>query len=172
MRCSEPVGASRFQSLRPARRVAELQSLYRPRIFMIFPNVVSRSLIGALLLLSICGNSFGRCAPSRAYQASFEILSCEDKDPKDHSKVIGFGAILDLNVFSKRIIESSTGYDWWSLNDPLPEKMEVFYDKRNATCASIKLGVKKSGTFRYLCCDGAEPRCNYGTSVALYDLKK
>jgi len=147
-------------------------SLYRPGIFMIFSNVVSRALMSVLFLLSICGISFGRCAPSCAYQTSFEILSCEDKDPKDHSKVIGFGAILDVNVFSKRIIESSTGYDWWSGNDPLPKKMKVFYDKRNATCASIKLGVKRSGTLRHLCCDGAEPRCNFGTSVALYDFKK
>jgi hypothetical protein len=86
--------------------------------------------------------------------------------------MLGFGAILEVNVFSKKRIENPRDYDWWSNTDPLPKKMKVFYDKYNATCPSLKPGARRRGTMRSLCCDGAEPRCNFGTSVALYDLKK
>jgi len=127
------------------------------------------SLFGALVLALLCGNAYGRCAPSAAHQASFEILSCEDRYPNDRSKVIGFGAILEVNVLSRRVPERAEGYDWWPRSEPLPAKMKVFYDKPHVTCASVPPGVRRTGTLRYLCCDGAEPRCGFDTSIGLYD---
>jgi hypothetical protein len=132
-------------------------------------NLASRISIG-VLLLSMCRTSYGRCAPSSAYETVFEIHSCEDKDPNDRSRVLGYGAILEVNVLSTKKIES--GVDWWQSNNPLPTKMKVFYDKNNATCASFEVRARRRGVMRQLCCDGAEPRCNFGTSVAVYDLTR
>ena len=83
--------------------------------------------------------------------------------------MLGYGAILEVNVLSKTIKANSGGRDWWPINAPLPGKMKVFYDKQNAACSSLNPGKKRAGTMRLLCCDGAEPRCNFGTSVALYE---
>jgi hypothetical protein len=121
------------------------------------------------LLLLIYGNSYGRCAPSVAYRTSFKVLSCEDRDPNNRSKLLGYGAILEVNVLSKKEMDNSRGYQWWPINDPLPKKLKVFYDKPGVSCSSVNFGEKRSGTMRSLCCDGAEPRCNFDTSVALYD---
>jgi hypothetical protein len=121
------------------------------------------------VLLFVCGNSFARCAPSVAYQTSFEIVACDDRDPSNRSRTLGYGAILEVKVLSRKRMENTGQYDWWPVNDPLPKKMKVFYDKQNAKCSSLKPGAKRQGTMRSLCCDGAEPRCNSGTAVALYD---
>lgn len=139
---------------------------------MTLRNLAPGLLLCALFLF-ICGDSYGRCAPSPAYQTSFEVLSCEDTDPNNHSRTLGYGVILEVNVISKKRAESPGNYDWWASDDLLPRKMKVFYDiKDREPCASLKPGAKRKGTMRSLCCDGGEPRCNFGTSVGLYNLKK
>jgi hypothetical protein len=79
---------------------------------------------------------------------------------------------LEINVLAKRRIETAGDYDWWPDKTPLPAKMRVFYDKKNASCALLKPGAKRKGLMRGLCCDGAEPRCNFGASAALYDFRE
>jgi hypothetical protein len=115
----------------------------------------------------IAQDSFARCAPSPAYQTTFEVVSCEDVDPVDH-----WGVILEVNVFSKKRTGNPGNYDWWSDNAPLPKKMHVFYETKEKTpCAALKRGTKRKGAMRELCCDGAEPRCKF-SSIQVYDLKK
>ncbi len=136
-----------------------------------------RSLVSGFLacasILFISRSAHARCAPSAVYETSFQIVSCEDRDPGDRSKRLGYGVILEVNVLSKNRIGSPGDYDWWPAKDRLPAKMKVFHDTtRKESCASMKPGTKWKGAMRLLCCDGGEPRCNFGTSVGLYSLKK
>jgi hypothetical protein len=129
------------------------------------------------IILIVNGYSYSRCGPSYGYQAEIQIFSCQDVDPNDESRLIGYGVILDVNVLSKKRIESPEGYghvyDWWPTDDALPKQMKIFYDtKDKAPCTSLKPGTKRKGTLRALCCDGGEPRCNLGVAVSVYGLKK
>ena len=143
-------------------------TVYPCAMFTTLPRPGARFTIGTLLLV-VCLNALGRCGPSATVQTSLEILSCEDRDPNSRSRLLGYGAILEVRVLSRKDVEGAGSHRWWPANDPLPKRMKVFYDKPQATCSSLAPGVKRKGTLRWLCCDGAEPRCNFGTSVALYD---
>jgi hypothetical protein len=119
-------------------------------------------------------NAFARCAPSFAYHTEFEILSCQDEDPKDHSKILeGHGVILEVTVSLKTRINGPEVYDWWPAESVLPVKMHVFYDtNEKPACALLRPGTKRKGKMSALCCDGGEPRCNYGVAAYTFDLEK
>lgn len=139
---------------------------------MTFQNFVPGLLLSVLFLLP-GGNSYGRCAPSSAYETSLEIFSCEDRDPNDPSRILGYGVILEVDVITRNRTGSPESHDWWSTDDPLPRRMKVFYDTKDRDpCASLKPGAKRKGTIRLLCCDGGEPRCDFGTAAGVYNLRK
>ena len=103
----------------------------------------------------------GKCAPSPAYPTSLEIVTCQERNPKDPSQPIHFGAILEVKVLWKKQGGSS-----------LPEKLRLIYNTGDtAPCRTLSPGVTRRGIIRLLCCDGGEPGCDWGIAYGVYDLK-
>ena len=113
--------------------------------------------LACTMIPCIATDSQARCASSTVYQATFEVLSCRNADATAR-----WGVVLDVNVISKTKTGSAADFDWWLLNEPLPRKMHVFYETGNkAACTSLRKETKWTSEMRLLCCDGAEPRCEF-----------